>query len=84
MFPADYTLPPYANTPAATAITPCFEPAWRVGAGLCADPRGHAADRAVHRGEGQTDHAVGLGNVVRAGLVAVDVTIRVDWLIRER
>ena len=73
-FAADYTVSPYANTSKVAKSPLWIEPTRRVGAGLRADSGGDVADRFVHRDEGQTNHATGLGNVVRAGIVAPNVT----------
>ena len=76
-FPADYTVFPYANTSKVAQSPACLESTRCVATGLCADSGGNVADRAVHCDEGQTNHATGVGNVVRAGIVAINVTF---WL----
>ena len=51
-----------------------LSPTWLVGARLRIDIGRHVADRVVHRGQGKTRHAIGLGNVVCPCIVALDVT----------
>ena len=64
---------------AQTFANHCFSinrPATRgVGAGLCSDFGDDAADRGCYRHQGKEDDGLGLGNDVRAGFMAVHVTI---------
>lgn len=72
-FPADYTDQRYAITSASTEINFCETPTRGSFIGLCIDPGNLVARRALHCGEGQTNHAACLGNGVRLDLVAVYV-----------
>ena len=77
-FSADYTVSPYAYASVPITSTRPFQPKRKFGTRLHADSGGDAAHRAFHHGERQKNHAVGLGNVMRAGFVAFDVI----WIIR--
>lgn len=69
-FPADYTDQRYAITSASTEFNYCETPPRSSVIRLCVDPGDDVAGRALHRGEGQTDHAACLGNAVCLDLVA--------------
>jgi hypothetical protein len=65
----------HAKHQPARAADAGIRPAWCLVAGLCPDPGSDVAHRSLHHYEGKTDHATGLGNVVRASIVAIYVTI---------
>ena len=72
-FPADYTDQCYAITSASTEFYFCETSTRSSILGLCVDPGDDVANRALHRDEGQTDHAACLGNAVCLDLVAIYV-----------
>ena len=64
---------PYAESIPASGSTIRPLSARKFVAGLHAGSLGHVAHRSFHRGEGKTNHATGVGDVVCPGIVALYV-----------